>query len=109
ARRRVGGGVALLNVPCRDRGPPRDHDQRGVVAPPPRQSRVGRGDGHVVAPVQCSWMMTPRMFLPSSMSWYPWLTSSSRYRRVISSSSLRSPDWYRPMSRGTSTSGLQPP
>ena len=35
--------------------------------------------------------MTPRMFTPSSMSWYPWLIWSSRYVLVISSSSLSWP------------------
>ncbi len=77
---------------------------RGVV---PRETqlilRAGKVALFAAGPQdQCSWMMTPRMFLPSFMSWYAWFTWSSVYLRVTSSSSLRSPDLYRPSSIGMS-------
>jgi transposase InsO family protein len=54
---------------------------------------------------------TPRMFTPERMSAYAWLTSSSAYRLVISSSSLSglprkgSADWHRIAGRAHAVEG----
>src|SRR4029077_19584311 len=53
--------------------------------------------------------MTPRMFVPSSMSAYPSLMFSNEYVVVIISSIFSRPDLYRPTSFGVSTCELPPP
>jgi hypothetical protein len=49
-------------------------------------------EGSRAWPARHSWTITPRMFLPSTRSRYASFTSSSAYRRVMSSSILRSPE-----------------
>ena len=84
--------------PRADTKSPQSHQLRGF-----RVCSRGEGRG------QWSWMTTPRMLRPASMSSYASLMSLSLYSLVTVSSSSSLPSRYRLSSRGMSARGLASP